>query len=132
MRYNDHALISARKFNCNVEDTLELHKLMDESKIFCPHTWQHRLFSHNTFFVNVIVNLYYKLTGKVSVPNTKTGGDILIRDILLEHLKEDFSGKMPSITDWLESVTFKPDRWLNNPDRKEINWLKSLNNTENE
>lgn len=127
MDYQSHAFISARKFNCNPEDVLELHKLMDSSKIFFPQGWQHRMFSHNMWFVQVVTDMYLKLTNKDYVKNTKTNGHILIRDILIEHLKEDFSGKIPDLKDWLNCIKFETnEKWINNPDRKEIEWLKNL------
>ena len=119
MDYYSHAIISARKFNCNVEDTAPLHKLMDRSKMYFQG-WQHRLFSHNTFFIDVVVDLYGD-----TVANTKTGGHILTRDILMEHCREDFSGKIPDMKDWLSCVKFEGGKeWVNNPSLKELKWLK--------
>ena len=121
MDYYSHAIISARKFNCNIEDTLSLHKIMDKSKMYYQG-WQHRMFSHNTFFIDTVVELYGDI-----VQNTKVGGHILTRDILMEHCKEDFSGKVPSIEDWLDCIKFNTkETWINNPDRKELVWLKEL------
>lgn len=129
MDYESHAIISARKFKCNISDTLHLHKLMDSSKMFYPHGWQHRLFSHNTFFIDTIVNLYFELTGKVSIENTLSGGHILIRDVLIEHLKEDFSGKIPDLKDWLKCIQFDTtESWINRPDRRELDYLKTIKN----
>ena len=56
MHYYDHALLSAHKFNCAVEDTLELHRLMDSAKFFFPAS-QHRLFSHNTWFIQGLTQM---------------------------------------------------------------------------
>lgn len=113
MHYYDHALLSAKKFNCHVDDTLMLHKIMDSSKHFFP-TSQHRLFSHNLWFIQVLT----ELIGDV-IPNTKTGEMMSTRDILFEHCKEDHNGKVPALQDWLECIRFEPPQehkiWFNNP-----------------
>lgn len=127
MFYLDHAKISARKFNCNVEDTIKLHKLMDSSKLYFPQ-WQHRIFSHNLWFVSVVVDLLGD-----TVPNTKTGGVISVRDVLIEHLKEDHNHKAPSPADWLNCIKFETtETWINRPDAKEIYWLKQQENHESD
>jgi len=125
MHYYDHALLSAKKFNCNVQDTMQLHKTMDSSKCFMPAS-QHRLFSHNTWFIQVLTDLF----GDV-IPNTKTGEMMSTRDILYEHCKEDHNGHVPSLQDWLGCIRFevptehKP--WFNNPrmaDKTILNQIK--------
>lgn len=113
MHYCDHALLSAHKFGCNAEDTLRLHKLMDSSKHFFPAS-QHRLFTHNTCFIQVLT----ETIGDV-VLNTKTGLYMSTRDILFEHCREDNNGKVPSLQDWLECLRFEvPEQhraWFNRP-----------------
>lgn len=126
MHYYDHALLSSKKYNCNVDDTLKLHKIMDSSKHFFQGA-QHRLFSHNMWFIQVVTDL----VGDV-ILNTKTGEMMSTRDILFEHCREDHDGKVPSMQDWLECVRFEvPDNhkhWFNNPrmaDRKLLKDIKS-------
>lgn len=124
MHYHDHALLSAKKFNCHVEDTLRLHKLMDSSKHFFPAS-QHRLFSHNLWFIQVLT----ELIGDV-IPNTKTGDAISTRDVLFEHCKEDHNGKVPSLEDWLKCIRFEPAKeestWFNRPRLADKALLKEL------
>jgi len=127
MNYYEHAVLSAKKFNCNIEDTLFLHEIMDSSKLHFSQ-WQHRMFSHNTWFVDVVMRLYEKFKGNNIIENTKTGGQILVRDVLIEHLLDDHC-KTPSIVDWLNCIKFNTtEKWINNPDRKKIEYLKSLQN----
>ena len=113
MHYYDHALLSAKKFGCSVNDTLRLHKLMDSSKFFFPAS-QHRLFSHNTWFIQILT----ELVGD-TIPNSLNEQSLSTRDILYEHLKEDHNGKVPSLQDWLSCIRFEvPDQarcWFNNP-----------------
>lgn len=113
MHYYDHALLSTEKFNCHIEDTLRLHKLMDSSKLYWPQS-QHRMFSHNLWFIQILT----ELIGDV-IPNTKTGEMISTRDVLYEHCREDHNGHVPSLQDWLRTIRFevegKAQTWFNNP-----------------
>jgi len=113
MHYYDHALLSAKKFGCSVEDTLTLHKLMDSSKFFFPAS-QHRMFSHNTWFIQVLT----ELVGD-TLTNSLTGQPLSTRDILYEHCREDHNGHVPSLQDWLQCIRFEiPEQhrcWFNRP-----------------
>lgn len=124
MHYYEHALLSAKKFNCAVDDTLQLHKLMDSSKFFFPAS-QHRLFSHNTWFIQVLT----ELVGD-TITNTLNGQPLSTRDILYEHLKEDHNGKVPSLQDWLTCIQFElPDEersWFNHPRHSDKLLLKQI------
>ncbi len=126
MHYYDHALLSAKKFNCNMADTLPLHRWMDSSKHFFPAN-QHRMFSHNTWFIQVLT----ELLGDV-VLNTKTGESMSTRDILFEHCKEDHNGIVPSLQDWLQCIRFEipveHKSWFNNPRASDKITLKSIKN----
>lgn len=124
MHYYEHALLSAEKFGCAVEDTMKLHKLMDSSKFFFTGS-QHRLFSHNTWFVHVLTELIGD-----TVPNTLTGLELSTRDVLYEHLKQDHNGRTPSLQDWLGCLKIEPgtqDRsWFNNPRQSDKLLLKEI------
>lgn len=130
MHYYDHALLSAKKFGCTVQDTLRLHKLMDSSKFFFPAS-QHRLFSHNTWFIQVLT----ELVGD-TVTNSLNGQTLSVRDILYEHLREDHNGKTPSMQDWLACIRIEvPEQhrdWFNRPrasDRTLLGQIKSQTQT---
>jgi hypothetical protein len=131
MHYYDHALLSAKKFGCGRGDTLNLHRLMDSSKFFFPAS-QHRLFSHNTWFIQVVT----ELAGD-TVSNSLTGQTLSTRDILFEHLKEDHNGRVPTLQDWLDCIRFEiPEQhrtWFNNPrtsDKLLLQQLLQQNNSE--
>jgi hypothetical protein len=118
MNYHDHAKISARKFGGKPEDYIELHELLDSSKYHLP-SWQHRAFSHNTWFISIVDKLY----GPTII--NSDGKEVSVRDILFEHLKEDHSGKVPTIADWAKNIKFeKMEGWENRPDARELSWLK--------
>ncbi|MET4545680.1 hypothetical protein ABIE26_002998 [Pedobacter africanus] len=124
MHYYDHALLSARKFRCSTEDTLHLHKLMDSSKLFFPAT-QHRLFSHNVWFIHILTELIGD-----TVTNTVTGEQMSTRDILYEHCREDHNGKVPTIQDWLGCIRFELSEeqrtWFNNPRHSDRSLLTQI------
>lgn len=129
MHYHDHALLSAKKFNCHIEDTIRLHRLMDSSKYFFTAS-QHRLFSHNTWFIQVIT----ELVGD-TIPNTKTGGHLSTRDVLYEHCREDHNGHVPSLQDWLQCIRFEVPAshrsWFNNPRQSDKLLLKTITQQSN-
>lgn len=126
MHYFDHALLSAHKFGCAVGDTLQLHKIMDSSKLFFPAS-QHRMFSHNIWFAHVLT----ELVGD-TVPNTLSGTTLSTRDVLYGHLREDHNGRTPSLQDWLGCLRFEvPDQhrmWFNNPRSEDRTLLRELQN----
>jgi hypothetical protein len=126
MHYYDHALLSAKKFNCAVEDTLMLHRLMDSSKNFFPAS-QHRMFSHNLWFIQVVTDL----SGDV-VTNSLTGGTLPTRDILYEHCREDHNGRVPSLQDWFQCIRFDiPEEhrsWFNRPGTSDKQLLQQIKN----
>ena len=122
MHYYQHAELSAKKFNCNIEDTLKLHKIMDSSKNYHVH-FTHRLFSHNTWFIQIVTDLIGD-----TIPNTKMGGYLSTRDILFEHLREDLNGECPTIKDWLNSfeslnIKLEATRWFNRPRKSDLELL---------
>jgi len=102
-----HADASVRRYGGKSEDYLELHELMDSSKIAHP-TNVHRTLTHNTWFAKVIIP---KCFG-----NTITNSDgkkISTEQIALDHIAEDFGGKfVPSAQDYLINVV--PQDWFEN------------------
>ncbi|HVI44567.1 MAG TPA: hypothetical protein VM802_06845 [Chitinophaga sp.] len=113
MHYYDHALLSSYKYGCTVDDTLRLHRLMDSSKFFFPAS-QHRMFSHNCWFIQVLT----ELVGDV-VENSLKREFMSVRDILYEHCREDHNGHVPTPADWLQCLRFEvPEqhrKWFNSP-----------------
>nr|WP_316835031.1 hypothetical protein [Pedobacter nutrimenti] len=97
---------------------------MDSSKFFFPAS-QHRMFSHNTWFIQVLT----ELVGD-TVINSQNGQLLSTRDILYEHCREDHDGKVPSLQDWLQCVRFEvPEQhrnWFNNPRGSDKQLLKQI------
>ena len=91
----DHSRLSKRKFGGKEKDFYEIHKFIDSSKLFYYNT-RHRLLLHNLYGIELTVEKF----GDVLV--NSDGIEILVRDIAAEHCKEDLSGRVPSLFDWLE------------------------------
>jgi hypothetical protein len=81
---------------------------MDSSK-FHNQNFNHRIFSHNTWFVEVLCELMGDYI------TNSDGHKVLIRDICYQHLEEDH-GIVPTIQDWAKAISLDlKNRWINNP-----------------
>lgn len=95
MKYTDHCLLSVEKFGGESSDYIELHKFMDSSKLFYYHA-KHRLLLHNLYGVELSIELFGDFM------QLSNGNIVLTRDIAVEHCKEDLSGKIPTLNNWLD------------------------------
>jgi hypothetical protein len=91
----DHSLLSQRKFGGIPEDYEKIHRFIDSSKLFYYHL-KHRLLLHNLYGVELCMELF----GDTLV--NSDGNHIIVRDIAVEHCKEDLDGKIPTLADWLK------------------------------
>lgn len=102
---HQHAESSAKKFGGKLQDYLEIHALLDSSKIAFADN-RHRALTHNSWFVNHILP---KIFG-----DTLTNSDgklISVIAIAEQHLLEDFNYHfIPTAQDYL-SLMEKPS-WL--------------------
>lgn len=89
-----HSQIAVRKFGGVEQDYYEIHKFIDSSKLFYYHA-KHRLLLHNLYGVEMTIRKFGDYI------KNSDGDTILVRDIAAEHLKEDLSGKVPTLSDWL-------------------------------
>ncbi|MCB0630374.1 MAG: hypothetical protein R2824_19645 [Saprospiraceae bacterium] len=89
-----HSQLSAKKFGGQPEVYYHVHKFLDASKLFYFHI-KHRILLHNTFGIELCTRLFGDCI------ELENGQKILVRDIAAEHIKEDLSGKIPTIFDWL-------------------------------
>lgn len=90
-----HCLLSQRKFGGEPEDYEQVHSFMDSSKYFLYHA-KHRLLLHHLFGVGLAVDL---LGNFITNSENKK---VLVRDISVEHCREDLDGKIPTLFDWLK------------------------------
>ncbi|MCB0607535.1 MAG: hypothetical protein KDD12_07460 [Lewinella sp.] len=104
----DHSRLSVRKFGGVEQDYFNIHKFFDSSKLFYYHV-KHRLLLHNLYGVELATRKF----GDFIV--NADGTIILVRDIAVEHLKEDLSGKVPGLNDWLMENDDKLSREITLP-----------------
>jgi hypothetical protein len=118
-----HCLISQRKFGGQPQDYEQVHTFMDSSKLFFYH-FKHRALLHHLFGVELAMRLFGN-----RIKNTD-GKMVLVRDIAVEHCKEDLDGKIPTLFDWFKdspsffSTIEVPD--IQDNDLKEFIWLPYL------
>ena len=114
MNIIQHSHISARKFGGRFEDYLEIHRFLDSTKLYFHHV-KHRAVLHNTFGVEFAVELF----GDCVV--NSDGKATSVRDVAIAHVREDLSGKVPTLVDWfggaseLESIAPEVPSFLNEP-----------------
>ncbi len=97
----DHSRLSVRKFGGTEVDYFAIHKFLDSSKLFYFHA-KHRLLLHHLFGIELAIEKFGDYL------ENATGKTVLVRDIAAEHLKEDLSGKVPSLYEWLSE---QGDAW---------------------
>ena len=91
-----HAESSAKKFGGKMEDYLEIHVLLDSSKMAFADN-RHRALTHNSWFVNHILP---KIFGE-TITNSE-GKLVSTIDIAEQHILEDFSNLfIPTAQDYL-------------------------------
>ena len=107
-----HAENSAKRFGGNAEDYLEIHDLLDSSEVAWSDS-RHRVLTHNAWFVKVIL---LRLFGPTI--ETSGGEKISVEDIAEWHIREDFGGSYPSVSDYLASMKYQ--RWMDDGKRGAI------------
>ena len=94
MNILEHGYLSARRFGGSHEDYLPIHQFLDSTKLYFHHM-KHRVVLHNTFGVELAVELF-----GTELINSH-GRGICVRDIAIAHIKEDLDGHIPTLYDWL-------------------------------
>lgn len=102
-----HAESSARRFGGKAEDYLDIHELMDSSKLAVPDN-RHRLLTHHSWFIETILPRVFGSTLQNSA-----GKIVSVKEIGYQHVMEDFHMKfVPTAQDYIENVEMKD--WMNN------------------
>jgi hypothetical protein len=97
---HQHAESSAKKFGGNMEDYLEVHLLLDSSKMAFADN-RHRALTHNSWFINHILP---KIFGN-TITNSQ-GKLVSVIDIAEQHILEDFTFHfIPTAQDYLMQMT---------------------------
>lgn len=95
MNIHEHCLLSQRKFGGLPGDYESVHAFMDSSKYFFYHI-KHRMLLHHLLGVEWAVQL---------LGNTLVNADgkaVMVRDVAVEHCREDLDGRIPTLFDWLQ------------------------------
>ena len=108
----------ARDFGGTTEDYWPLNELMDSTKSHYPF-WMHRAITHNSWFIIIAEKIFGPII------KNSDNIDIPTRILVMEHIKQDCDGKVPTIQEWLEAISQKKqERWMNGPLKKDLEWLK--------
>lgn len=101
-----HSESSAKKFGGKMQDYLEIHLLLDSSKMAFADN-RHRALTHNSWFVNYILPKIFGDTIKNS-----DGKIISVIEIAEQHILEDFNFHfIPTAQDYL--IEMSKSSWLN-------------------
>jgi len=99
-----HAKSSARRFGGKPEDYQAIHDWFDCTKEFEP-TFRHRALRHHTHGIFEAEKVF-----GVFIVNSD-GKEVPVRVIGEWHVREDFSGHIPTVHDWLKGIPQEP--WMN-------------------
>ncbi len=110
-----HALLSERKFGGKATDYTHIHRFIDSSKYFYYHV-KHRMLLHNLYGVELCTQLFGEFVVNAD------GKTILVRDIAVEHCREDLNGKVPTLYEWLRDNQDLAD-WVGSvPELEQEEW----------
>ena len=106
MKPHVHAENSAKRFGGKPEDYLDIHDFMDSSKAIVGSNL-HRVFTHNSWFIRVVLPRVFGET----ILNSD-GKTVSIYDIGEQHVIEDFRMRyIPSGQDYLDEIEKFPE-WI--------------------
>lgn len=98
-----HSRNSVKRYGGSVEDYLHIHNWFDSTKSAYAN-FGHRAILHNTFGIFLCEQLF-----GVCIVNSD-GKQVSVRDVAEDHVKEDCAGRIPTIEDWMKSLT--PEPWM--------------------
>lgn len=98
-----HAQSSAKRFGGKPEDYLPIHDWFDGTKEMEP-TFRHRALRHHTHGIFEAERVFGH-----TITNSD-GKEVPVRVIGEQHVKEDFSGFIPTVHDWLKGIPF--EEWM--------------------
>lgn len=99
-----HAKSSARRFGGKPEDYIHIHDWFDCTKEL-EATFRHRALRHHTHGIFEAEKVF----GHILI--NSDGKEVPVRVVGEQHVKEDFSGYIPTVHDWLKTIKAEP--WMN-------------------
>jgi hypothetical protein len=113
-----HAVSSARKFGGKPADYQAIHDWFDQSKQHCAD-FRHRMLRHHSEGIFEAERVF-----GVTITNS-AGGFVPVRLIGEQHVKEDFAGRIPSLSDWIRAI--RPEPWMGRTERLDVTNLEQEN-----
>lgn len=109
-----HAENSVKKWGGVVEDYLEIHNFLDQTKAHFPDM-RHRAILHNSFGIQLGEQVF-----GVYITN-QAGRKVSVRDVLEGHVIDDM-GTIPTLQDYLQHLPMLP--WLGGAKRekRKVTW----------
>jgi hypothetical protein len=98
-----HAKNSVKRYGGSVNDYMPIHDWFDSTKAAYAD-FAHRAILHNTFGIFLAEQLF-----GTTITNSE-GKIVSVRDVAEDHVKEDCSGRIPTIQDWLGNL--EPQPWM--------------------
>lgn len=98
-----HARNSVKRYGGEIEDYLPIHNWFDLTKAAYAD-FGHRAILHNTFGIFLCEQMF-----GATITNSQ-GKTISVRDIGEDHVREDCAGRIPTVEDWMKSLT--PEPWM--------------------
>jgi hypothetical protein len=112
-----HAQSSAKRFGGKPEDYLAVHDWFDGTKELEP-TFRHRALRHHTHGIFEAERIFGH-----TITNSD-GKQVPVRIIGEQHVKEDFSGFIPTVHDWLKGIPF--ETWMQPEPGHQRKLMKSI------
>lgn len=92
-----HAKISSKKYGGTIDDYMEIHTFIDESKSHIPDV-RHRALLHSSWGIFLVERIFGAYI-------TNSDGELVAtRDIAEDHVKEDMGGVIPTVEKWLRNM----------------------------
>lgn len=98
-----HAKSSARQFGGIPEDYIDIHDWFDQTKAYEP-SFRHRALRHHSQGIFECEKIF-----GITITNSN-GKEVPVRVIGEQHVKEDFSGFIPTVQDWLKGIP--AEKWM--------------------
>lgn len=98
-----HAQSSAKRFGGKPEDYQAIHDWFDATKAHEP-TFRHRALRHHSEGIFACEREF-----GTTITNSD-GKQVPVRLIGEQHVREDFSGYIPTLHDWLKGIPYEP--WM--------------------
>ena len=98
-----HAQSSAKRFGGVPQDYQHIHDWFDETKANMAD-FRHRALRHHS------LGIFWCEEEFGTVITISTGKKVPVRMVAEQHVREDFSGFIPSVQDWLKGIPF--ETWM--------------------